>query len=137
VQTRQPDHPAVSCASKHDVAGFSAREMAERMDPPYPPHAHLANVVLSAEKETAVAEAALALGDWLRKLFTARPESAAELLGPAPCPIERVRNRWRWHLLLRTKDSARLTRLVGYVAANAPVPSAVRMVIDRDPVALL
>ena len=54
-----------------------------------------------------------------------------------PDVLERVRGRWRWHLLLRTTEPARLTRLVGYMAEHAPVPSGVRMVIDRDPVALL
>ncbi len=137
VQTRQPTHPAVACASRHDVAGFARAELAGREDPPYPPHSHLANLVISGVKETAVADAAIALQRWLRRLFAARPDSAAEVLGPAPCPIERVRGRWRWHLLLRTQDAGRLTRLVGYVAGNAPVPGSVRLVIDRDPVALL
>ena len=137
VQTRQPSHPAVAHAARHDVAGFARAELAERRDPPYPPHAHLANLVVSGPKEREVADASLALAGWLRALFKARPASRADLLGPAPCPIERVRGRWRWHLLLRTGDAARLTRLVGYVAAHAPVARAVRLVIDRDPVALL
>jgi primosomal protein N' (replication factor Y) len=79
----------------------------------------------------------VALANWLRALFEARNEARAELLGPAPCPIERLRGRFRWHLLLREKEGARLTRLVGYVARHAPVPSTVRLVIDRDPVQLL
>jgi len=137
VQTRQPAHPAVARAARHDVAGFAREELAERLDPPYPPHAHLANLVLSGEKEPAVAEAAVALGAWLKRLFAARAASRADLLGPAPCPIARVRGRWRWHLLLRTRDAGRLTRLAGYVAVHAPVPRAVRLVIDRDPAALL
>jgi primosomal protein N' (replication factor Y) len=137
VQTRQPAHPAVACAAQHDVAGFAAAELRERRDPPYPPHAHLANLVLSGPRERAVAEAASRLADWLRALFAARPDSRADLLGPAPCPIQRLRGRFRWHLLLREKESARLTRLVGYVAAHAPVPAGVRLVLDRDPAALL
>ena len=92
---------------------------------------------MSGPGERAVAEASLTLAGWLRALFAARPESGAELLGPAPCPIERVRGRFRWHLLLRTSDAPRLTRLVGYVAAHAPPARTVRLVIDRDPVALL
>jgi primosomal protein N' len=51
--------------------------------------------------------------------------------------VARVRARWRWHLLLRTDDPARLTRLVGYVTARAPQPPGVRIVVDRDPSALL
>jgi primosomal protein N' (replication factor Y) len=137
VQTRQPTHPAVAWAARHDVESFARAELAERRDPPFPPHAHLANLVVSGEREQGVAEAALALGVWLRALFAARPEGTVDLLGPAPCPIERVRGRWRWHLLLRTADAARLTRLVGYIAAHAPAPRGVRLVVDRDPSALL
>ena len=61
----------------------------------------------------------------------------ADVVGPAPCPIERVRGRWRWHLLLRTGDAARLSRVISYVTQRAPVKAPVRLVIDRDPVALL
>lgn len=75
--------------------------------------------------------------DWVRGLFAARASARAELLGPAPCPIEKVRGRWRWHFLLKTPDSARLTRLVGYLGAKAPVARGLRLVVDRDPVALL
>jgi primosomal protein N' (replication factor Y) len=137
VQTRQGLHPAIACASRHDVAGFARAELAERRDPPYPPHVHLANVIVSGEQEHAVAKAAVALAEWFGTLFAARPESRCDLLGPAPCPIERVRGRWRWHLLLRTPDPTRLTRLAGYAAEHAPAPGGVRVVVDRDPVALL
>ncbi len=137
VQTRQPAHPAVDFAARHDVAGFARAELAERADPPYPPTVHLANVVLSGTRETAVAQASAALVRWLEELFRARPESRVDLVGPAPCPIGKVRGRWRWHFLARTPDAARLTRLVGYLATHGPVPSGVRLVIDRDPVSVL
>ncbi len=137
VQTRQPQHPAITFAARHDTAGFAAVELAERRDPPYPPHVHLANVVVSGEVERAVAQAATQVADWLRALFAARPDSRADLVGPAPCPIERVRGRWRWHQLQRTPDGSTHTRLVGYVAARAPVPRRVRLIVDRDPFSLL
>ena len=137
VQTRQPGHPAVAFAARHDVAGFARAELAERAEPAYPPHVHLANGVVSGTRERAVADAALRVVEWLRELFAARAASRVDLVGPAPCPIERVRGRWRWHFLLRSPDAARLTRLVAYLAARAPVPRAVRLVVDRDPVSLL
>jgi primosomal protein N' (replication factor Y) len=137
VQTRQPGHPAVTFAARHDVRGFADAELAERREPAYPPFVHLANCVVSGTRERVVADAALGIAEWLRALFQARPASRADLLGPAPCPIARVRGRWRWHFLLKTPDAARLTRLVGYVARKAPVAGGVRLVVDRDPVALL
>jgi primosomal protein N' (replication factor Y) len=137
VQTRQPAHPAVTHAARHDVAGFVGAELEARREPAYPPHLNLANCVVSGTRERAVAEAALSVAEWLRALFAARPASRAELVGPAPCPIERVRGRWRWHFLLKSPDPALLTRLVRYLAARAPVSRAVRLVVDRDPVSLL
>lgn len=137
VQTRQAQHPAIRFAAQHDVRGFATAELAERRDPPYPPHVALANLVLSGPAEDAVADAAVALGRWLRALASARPEAGAVVLGPAPCPIERIRARWRWHLLLKAPDAARLTRLVAYVADRAPVRSGTRLIVDRDPVSLL
>ncbi|MDP3774508.1 MAG: primosomal protein N' [Gemmatimonadales bacterium] len=137
VQTRQPAHPAVTFAARHDAVGFAEAELAERRDPAYPPHVQLANCVISGTRERAVADGALAVSEWLRALFRARPAARADLVGPAPCPIARVRGRWRWHFLLRTRDAARLTRLIGYLADRAPAPRGVRLVVDRDPVALL
>ena len=137
IQTRQARHPALTHAARHDVHGFARAELAERREPPYPPHVALANLVVSGPGEQAVADAAVKLGEWLRALAEARPEAGAAVLGPAPCPIERIRRRWRWHVLLKARDAARLTRLVRYVSARAPVPGGVRLVVDRDPVSLL
>jgi primosomal protein N' (replication factor Y) len=137
VQTRAPAHHAVVFAARHDVRGFMTAELAERREPPYPPHVELANALLSGVDERAVAHAAGGVGDWLRALLAARPELGASVLGPAPCPIERVRERWRWHLLLKAAEARPLTRLLRYLAARAPVPAGVRLVVDRDPVSLL
>jgi len=73
VQTRQPGHRAVVHAARHDVEGFARAELAERQDPPYPPHANLANLVVSGTNERKVAEAAGALAAWLREHAPAEP----------------------------------------------------------------
>ena len=137
VQTRAPGHHAIVHASRHDVRGFVEAELVERRDPPYPPHVRLANVVLSGKDERLVARAADGVGAWLRALLAARPDVRATVLGPAPCPIERVRDRWRWHVLVKAADDGGLTRLAGYLAARAPVPGGARLVVDRDPASLL
>jgi primosomal protein N' (replication factor Y) (superfamily II helicase) len=137
VQTRAPDHPAIAFAAAHDVRGFAAAELRERREPPYPPHVALANLVLSGRDERAVARAAERVGAWLRALLVARPDAEATVLGPAPCPLERVRDRWRWHLLLKAAGSAELTRLARYAAARAPARPGARLVVDRDPASLL
>ncbi len=59
------------------------------------------------------------------------------LLGPAPCPLARIKDRWRWHVLLKGPSEA-LGRIVRYAATRLlPRAGDVRVVIDRDPVSLL
>jgi primosomal protein N' (replication factor Y) len=61
------------------------------------------------------------------------------VIGPAPCPVERIKNRWRWHLLVKAENPAALTRLGRYFLERFPVPKSfgLRVTLDRDPVALL
>lgn len=144
VQTRRPLHHAVQCAVRHDVAGFVAAELAARRSPAYPPFVRLANVVVSAREEQLAAQAALETAEWTRALLRDRVEReralrSVEVIGPAPCPVHRIKERWRWHFFLRTTESGALSRLCRYVAARAPwaARAEVRVVVDRDPVALL
>jgi primosomal protein N' (replication factor Y) len=61
------------------------------------------------------------------------------VLGPAPCPIERIKTRFRWHTVLKSAAPAPLTRLLRGLMTGVEVPAAhdIRLVADRDPVSLL
>lgn len=135
VQTRSPDHYALRAAATHDTDGFLATELAARREPPYPPVASLVNLVASGEEEAPVADAAAGTARWCGALV-ARHRLAVDVLGPAPCPLTRIKNRWRWHAVLRG-DSESLGRIVRYAATRLPEPPGVRVIVDRDPVSLL
>ena len=138
IQTAMPDHYAVRFAITHDYAGFAAREIEERAAPLYPPHTRLANLVISAADEVKAQESAEHAANWLLGLLETRRIETVQLLGPAPCPIDRIRRRWRWHLLLKSDDSAALGRVLGYFATRFDRPGGdLRLEIDRDPVSLL
>lgn len=139
VQTRLPDHHAVRAAVAHDFLAFARQELQDRRSPPYPPHVRLANLVFSGTDQAEVAALAERGATWLRKLLAAQRLAAVELVGPAPCAIERIKTRWRWHALLRTGNPAELTRVVRYFATHFEVENraGLRVAIDRDPVALL
>ncbi len=135
VQTRNPDHYALVAASRHDAEGFSATELAQRREPPYPPLASLVNLVLSGEAERRVADAAAEVARWCGALV-ARQGLAVEILGPAPCVLARIKDRWRWHVVLRG-ETGTIGRIVRYAATRWPEPAGVRVAADRDPVSLL
>jgi primosomal protein N' (replication factor Y) len=137
VQTAKPGHFAIQTALKHDFEAFATRETEDRAGPGYPPHLRLANLLVTGPNETAVAEAAEALARWLEDLLERTGDTSTVVLGPAPCPIDRLRGRWRWHLLLKSTDPSALGTALRIAAANAPIPSGLRLEIDRDPESLL
>jgi primosomal protein N' (replication factor Y) (superfamily II helicase) len=139
IQTREPSHHAVTCAVTHDYLRFAAEELAGRANPAYPPSVCLANAVISGTEEIATADAARALAEWTRRLVTARMPGAVELVGAAPCPVERIKQRWRWHFLVKSRDADALGRIGRYVVERGPLPSGagLRLAWDRDPVSLL
>ena len=139
IQTREPSHHAVTCAVTHDYLKFAIEELTGRTKPAYPPMLFLANAVISGTEEVATADAARALADWTRRLIDARMPGSAEIVGAAPCPVERIKQRWRWHFLVKCTDTDALGRIGRYVVEHGPVPSAagMRLAWDRDPVTLL
>ena len=139
IQTRLPGHHAVRFAVAHDFVSFVREEMIGRVDPPYPPNVRLANIVFSGLVEDSTAKLAIHAGEWLRDLITTRAGDEIVVVGPAPCPIERIKNRWRWHVLLKSEHPGEMTRVSRYFMERFEVPSTaqLRITLDRDPVALL
>ncbi|MCC6930585.1 MAG: primosomal protein N' [Gemmatimonadaceae bacterium] len=139
IQTRMGNHHALRCAVHHDYQGFVDEELPGRVSPPYPPTIRLANVIFSATAEDATATLAQRATDWLRRLATARPELQLTIVGPAPCPVDRIKQRWRWHTLVKAHHGPSLTRALRYFAERYEVPNkdGMRLVVDRDPVSLM
>jgi primosomal protein N' (replication factor Y) len=139
IQTRLPAHHAVRYAVAHDYLSFVHDEMQGRVDPPYPPNVRLANIVFSGLVEDPTAKLAIHAGEWLRELITTRAGDEVTAVGPAPCPIERIKNRWRWHILLKSSQPGELTRVGRYFMERFEIPNTaqMRVTFDRDPVALL
>jgi primosomal protein N' (replication factor Y) (superfamily II helicase) len=135
VQTRHPQHHALVRAAQHDAEGFLEEERALREVPPYPPAVSLVNLIYSGPDEREVGRRAAGLADWCLALRD-KHQLPIEVLGPAPCPLVRIKDRWRWHVLLKGPSQA-LGRVVRYAARRLKRDGRVRLVIDRDPVSLL
>jgi primosomal protein N' (replication factor Y) len=135
IQTRHPTHHALVWAAQHDTEAFLTEERRQRESPPYPPVAALVNLVYSGPEEAEVSNRAAALADWCSGLIR-RHDLPITVLGPAPAPLVRLKDRWRWHVLLRG-PSAALGGVVRYVARRNTRQGSARLVIDRDPVSLL
>ncbi|MBA2458637.1 MAG: hypothetical protein H0V43_06745 [Gemmatimonadales bacterium] len=111
------------------------QEREHRRSPPYPPETSLVNLVVSGPGEIEVGRRAAEVADWCQALID-RHALPLTVLGPAPSPLARIKDRWRWHVLLKGPSDS-LGRVVRYAAARLGRARKTRLAIDRDPVSLL
>lgn len=138
VQTRRPLHFALDRAAEHDYVGFAERELGDRRETGYPPFRRLANLVVSGTREERVAEEAESLAEWTRALISDRSVEGMDVVGPAPCAIDRLRDRWRWHFLMKSDRPGPLGAVLRFLAEQrGRVDQGLRLEIDRDPESLL
>ncbi len=139
IQTRSPDSHAVRQALTHDYRGFVREELDARRMPAYPPFVSLANIIVSGTDQTSTARVAVEAAEWVQRLVRQQKLLGLVLVGPAPCPVDRIKDRWRWHFLIKSAKPALMTRVARYIAERYEVPraDALRLTVDRDPVSLL
>jgi primosomal protein N' (replication factor Y) len=108
VQTFNPDHYAIQAAAAHDYTGFYKGEIRFRAEHGYPPYGRLARLVYSSPSNEHCEQAANALARFLRhkveEFDAADTGNLTDVLGPAPCFVHKIRNRYRWQILLRGDD---------------------------------
>jgi primosomal protein N' (replication factor Y) len=133
IQTWSPDHYALICAAGHDYEGFYEQEIACRQSLGYPPFGYLVNLVLAGNEEPKVQRAAATLAEGLQ-----RAAGEVEVLGPAPCPLARLRGKSRVQILLKAPERLPLRRLLAWLPElRKKVPSGVALAVDVDPVDML
>ena len=106
IQTYTPGNDVIQCAARQDYEGFYQGEIRMRQLRRYPPFADLFTFTVSGAEEGSVLRAAVQVREQLRRLCAA-PEMAAsqpEVLGPAPAPVLKVNNRYRYRCVLVGKN---------------------------------
>jgi primosomal protein N' (replication factor Y) len=137
VQTYRPTSAAVVSAAAHDYVSFFRAESEARAELKYPPHGRLIAVRIDGSNATEVSSTAQRLAQ-LAEAYAKRPDlgGEVEIRGPVPAPIERLRNRTRWQIWLRSADRQALRR-VARGLMTAEVQSSVRVGLDVDPMSAL
>lgn len=141
VQTYSPRHYSILCAARHDYARFAAQEQRYRKQLGYPPFTRLINLRFEGREVERVETAAKLFADQLNGLLESEEfESAGgrrpRVLGPAPAPIERIKGRARWQLLVKGSHRQLAHDVVGRARdafEGANPPRGVRLIVDVDP----
>ncbi len=128
IQTYHPDHYAIVAASQHDYEGFAQQELAFRRQQGYPPYVRLTKLRCESEHDARAEARAQELGSTLRRALARDGLPTSNVLGPAPPFFARVRNRYRWQILLRHPEPAAFL-------AGIDIPAGWH--VDIDPVSVL
>ena len=120
IQTYTPDNDVIQSAAVQDYERFYDMELKLRRIRRFPPFADLFTLTVSGTEEGAVLRAAAGVGEELR-LLAREPEIAAsqpEVLGPAPAPVLKVNNRYRYRCtLVGRNDTPTRNRLADLLKA--------------------
>ncbi|MBP7760724.1 primosomal protein N' [Candidatus Saccharibacteria bacterium] len=114
VQSYQPAHPAVHYGITSDYASFYDMTVAERKRSHFPPFTHLLKLVCIYKTESTAIRNAQNLARDLRRSVPAR----VELLGPTPAFYERIRDTYRWQLVVKSPIRDDLVAIVQQLPAQ-------------------
>ncbi len=132
VQTHQPDHYTMTCAAAHDFHAFAEQELVHRRALNMPPYGRAARILIDGTDGGEVRKVAEAVARALKKADT-----PGLVHGPQPCPIERIKNRFRWHLLLLAGKSHTIHDMIAAAKPAMSKGRRVHVAVDVDPVSML
>lgn len=136
IQTYTPEHYSIVHATRHDYPAFYEDEMLQRRAAGYPPYFRLVLITFSHEDVPVVIRGAHTMADYLRP----RLAETTILLGPVASPIARVKDRFRFQIMLKYRDEPQLSALLARATAAFEEwnkQQKVLMTIDVDPYVLL
>lgn len=143
IQTYEPDHYVFNYVRNYDHAGFYDKEIELRRELSYPPYSKLIRIVFNFRNKEEGVKIMKSISGRIKKITPPPPplpkggEVGIEILGPSPASIEKIRYYWRWHLVLKGKDSRSLRRKAAEIIETLKDVKNVRIDVDVDPINLL
>jgi primosomal protein N' (replication factor Y) len=140
VQTFQPNAPAIRLAAAHDYPAFAAEELAMRKRFGLPPWRRMARVVVRDASEERAREVAEVLARQLSDAVESTGggnERSIDVVGPMPCPIARIADRWRMQVEVTAPGAAALGRFLTAARNRGVLVPGEAVAVDVDPVALM
>jgi primosomal protein N' (replication factor Y) len=140
IQTLSPDHPALQFVRTHDYKVFFNWEMHQRGELGYPPFGRIAMAVFKGPTKDQTEKAAVQFSGLVKN------RSKFEVLGPAPAPLARIKDQFRYQIVFRqskktdpsgkTLKDALKNALTAFHAGN-PNHRYVRIHVDMDPIDMM
>lgn len=139
VQTYNPEHASLVAAQTHNFEKFAEEELKIRQELYYPPFGRLATMRIQGADLSRLRQACQLISqraESLKQRFEAY--RTLEVLGPSEAPLAKLRNQYRFQMLLKARDPSSLHRFCHQLLSDEKwIPSGIKMSLDVDPLHLL
>jgi primosomal protein N' (replication factor Y) len=136
IQSYEPDHYSIKSVLDSENKFFYKKENKVRKKRNYPPYCRLLNIIISAKDEKKTAELTKKLSNFL----DAYSEKFLEKFGEAPAVLSRLRNKYRWQLILKfdsVKNREYIIQLIEKRFMGKSPDDSIEIRIDVDPYQML
>jgi primosomal protein N' (replication factor Y) len=136
IQTYDPEYSSLVYSQKNDYSGFAKNELGHRKELSYPPFGKVASVRIQSNdprKLKKYCDQFADLATQIQKKHKTWASSHLQVLGPAQAPIFKLKNKYRYHVLLKASQQQIIREFYRILAAHLEPPSGVQVTIDVDP----
>ena len=133
VQTYTPEHYSLQYAKKYDYENFYEKEFTIRAMMGYPPFGRILLINGSGKNEDELRKQMIYLGEKVKE--KAEEFGGLEVLGPTPCIIYRIKENYRWQIIIKGEFSSKFSKSIKdilYDKANN-VYNDIRVSMDINP----
>jgi primosomal protein N' (replication factor Y) len=139
IQTFLPEHPSLKAAARQDFELFCRGELSDRRELSFPPFSRLIDVSFTGADEGEVIQFSTLVKRGVEKRLRDGNMKSVDVMGPAPYPVARVRNKSRWHITLRGRSLPELRAALDALkdVAAKERPGRIAVGLDIDPIQLM
>ncbi|MGL4393860.1 MAG: replication restart helicase PriA [Brevinema sp.] len=140
IQSYLADHSAVQCAATQDYEAFYKEEIQLREEHNYPPFSRMGRIVFRSSDTETLNQLILLVKKNLKSLKEKFKAQNMTVLGPSPCPIERINNQYRYHTIIKAtthSDILKVTKYIYQLFKEFGSHDKIKIEIDIDPTQIL
>ena len=135
IQTYNPENFAIECSKKQDYDMFYETEIELRKQLKYPPFCDIISIVLTDTEETKIQNISDKIYKNINKNIKLQNVDL-QVYKPLPCPIDKIKNRYRWRIILKGKLNNKIVDIINKSIQNVGNKTT-RIIIDTNPTNLV
>ena len=137
IQTHNPDHYAITHATRQDYPGFAAEELEYRRRLHYPPFFRLARILYQSKDLELMLRDMEALTSFVNHTLFGFSDEELIFLGPVPAPFSKMNNLHRYHLIIKGISAPVISSVLISIASRFKLSAGIMQAVDVDPVSLM